>query len=180
VIRSRVSLFLAYALVVSGTILQAADEAIRVVPLVRDRQVLVSFELGDGFDDNVRAAIRSGLPTTFSYIVELRLEVPLWIDRTITSALISNTVQYDNLTRRHHLSRRLDGRLGEVRVTEDDTLVRQLMTTVDQLPLFETSKLEPNREYYVRVRAQARPRNVSFFWPWGSGPSGHAGFTFIP
>jgi hypothetical protein len=48
-----------------------------------------------------------------------------------------------------------------------------------QLPLFRTWVLEANREYYVTVRATARPSNGSILWPFSSGTSGSAKFTFI-
>jgi hypothetical protein len=65
-------------------------------------------------------------------------------------------------------------------VTESNTEVRQRATTIDRLPLFRTVSLEPNHEYYVRVRAEVRPRNAAFLWPWGSGRSAQTKFTFIP
>jgi hypothetical protein len=157
--------------------LQAAD-GMRIVPLVRDGSVLVSFDLADAYTAEVREVIRSGLKTTFTYTVDLRLEVPVWIDRTVGSAVVTNSVEYDNLTRRHTVMRTVDGRVEEALVTEDEAVVRQLMTSFDRLPLFRTSALEPNREYYVRIHAQARPR--ASLWPWEGGPSGQAKFTFIP
>jgi len=157
----------------------AQQEGLRIVPLVRDDHVLVTFELADGFTDEVRAAIQSGLKTTFTYTVDLRLEVPAWVDRTIATTVVSNSVEYDNLTRRHTVVRMLDGRVDQTQVTESEALVRQLMTSFQRLPLFRTSILQPNREYYVRISAVARPTNGAFLWPWGSGTSGQAKFTFI-
>ena len=152
---------------------------LRIVPLVRDDHVLVTFELADGFTDEVRAAILSGLKTTFTYTVDLRLEVPAWVDRTIATTVVNNSVEFDNLTRQHTVVRAVDGRVDLRQVTENEPLVRQLMTSFRQLPLFRTSVLQPNREYYVRVSAVARPTNGAFLWPWGSGTSGQAKFTFI-
>ena len=76
--------------------------------------------------------------------------------------------------------RTLDGRVEEALIIESDDEVRQLVTKIDRKPLFRTVRLEPNREYYVRVRAEVRPRNAAFLWPWGSGTSAQAKFTFIP
>jgi len=157
-----------------------AAEDLRIVPLLRDGHVLISFQLNDGFTDEVRAAIRSGLKTTFTYTIDLRTEVAAWIDRTMASTVVSTSVQYDNLTRRHTVVRTLDGRVQQAQVTESDDQVRQWVTTLDRLPLFRSARLEPHREYYVRVRAEVRPRNVSYLWPWGSGSSAQAKFTFIP
>ena len=156
-----------------------AAEGLPIVPLVRDDHVLVTFELADGFTEEVRAAIKSGLKTTFTYTVDLRLEVPAWVDRTIATAVVTNSVEYDNLTRQHSVVRVLDGKVEATQVTDNETTVRQLMTSFQRLPLFRTSLLEPNREYYVRINATARPSNGAFLWPWGSGTSGQAKFTFI-
>ena len=157
-----------------------AAEGLRIIPLVRDGNVLVSFQMPEGFTEDVRAAIHSGLKTTFTYTVDLRTSVAVWLDRTIESVVVSTSVQYDNLTRRHSILRTLDGRVEQALIVESDEEVRQLVTKVDRKPLFRTMKLEPNREYYVRVRAEIRPRNVAFLWPWGSSSSAQAKFTFIP
>jgi hypothetical protein len=172
------ALFCVLALV-SLTATLAAAEGLRIVPLVRDDRVLVTFELADGFTDEVRAAIKSGLKTTFTYTVDLRLEVPAWVDRTIATTVVANSVEYDNLTRIHTLVRVVDGKVDSQQRTDNDTIVQQLMTSFQRLPLFRTSILEPNREYYVRISATARPSNGAFLWPWGSGTSGQAKFTFV-
>jgi hypothetical protein len=161
------------------SVLQAAD-SLRVVPVSRDGHVLVSCELPDGYTDEIREIVQSGLETTISYSVELRLGVPGWVDRTIASAVVTATVDYDNLTRRHSVSRIVDGRVEEARVLEDEAQVRQWLTTFDRLPLFRTSRLQPNREYYVVVRAKARPYAGPIPWPFDSAPAGSAKFTFIP
>ena len=164
---------------VSLSVSLRAAEGLRIVPLVRDDRVLVTFELADGFTEEVRAAVRSGLKTTFTYTVDLRLEVPAWVDRTIATAVLTNSVEYSNLTRQHSVVRVLDGLVEDTQVTDSEAVVRQLMTSFQRLPLFRTSVLEPNREYYVRITATARPTNGAFLWPWGSGTSGQAKFTFL-
>jgi hypothetical protein len=155
------------------------DQPLRVVPLVRGDQVLVSFELTDGVTEELREAIQSGLRTTLTYTVELRLDVPAWIDRTLDVTTVTTSVQYDNLTRQHGVSLSMDGREVEASVMKDDEAVRIWMTRLVRLPLFSTTQLAPNREYYVRVTASARPSNGSILWPFGSGPSAQAKFTFI-
>ena len=165
-------------LAVGGAALNA--EGSRLTPLVRDGELLVSFVLEDGFTDDVRAVIRSGLRTSFVYTVELRMVVPGWIDRTIATTTVSNSAEYDNLTRRHTLQRTIDGRVDANRTVEEDRVVREFMTTFSRLALFPATKLEPNRDYYVRVRARAYPSNGSFLWPWSTGLLAQAKFTFIP
>ena len=152
-----------------------------VTPIARDGQVLVSFDLSDGLTSEVRDAIQSGLPTTFSYEVDLRRGTSAWFDRTVAVVTIAATVRFDNLTRRYQMSRAIDGRVEDARGTEDAEAVRQWMTHFEHIPLSTTAALEANGEYDVRVRAHTRPRNSWFFWPWDRGSAlGHARFTFIP
>jgi hypothetical protein len=158
-----------------------ADERapdIRVTPLERDGQVLVSFDLSDGFTPDVRDAIQSGLSTTFSYDVELRRGAALF-DRTIASLSITATVHFDNLTRRYQMSRSFDGRVEDARPSEDQDAVRGWMTHFERIALSRTSTLEANVEYYVRVRAHTSPHNGWFVWPWGGAALGQAKFTVI-
>jgi hypothetical protein len=157
----------------------AQGDNLRVVPLVRADHVLVTFDLEDGFTDAVRAAIHSGLKTTFTYAAELRLDVPGWVDRTIETSTVGITVEYDNLTRRYTVSRVIDGKVDESRITEDERVARTYLTSGVKLPLFDTTMLEANREYYVRVRATARPSNGSILWPFGNGTSAQTKFTFL-
>src|SRR5574338_1159899 len=101
--------FIPALLLVLGTASAAqAEESLRITPFVRDNKVLVTFELDDAFTQAVHEAIASGLRTTFSYELELRTVVPGWIDRTIAKTVVSTTDQYDNLTRRHTLTRTVD------------------------------------------------------------------------
>src|ERR1051325_1096103 len=79
----------------AATVSVAAAEGVRIVPLVRDDSVLVSFELTDGYTPAVKDAVHSGLKTTFTYEIELRQHVPAWVDRTIQTSVVTNSVQYD-------------------------------------------------------------------------------------
>lgn len=157
-----------------------AQETLRVRPIVRDGQVLVTFALDGGLTDEMKAVVQSGLRTVFTYTVELKLKVPAWVDRTVASAVVSASVDYDNLTRRHTVSQARDGRVQESFVVEDPAQVAQMVTTFERLALFDTRVLEPNREYYVLVRADARPRSNAGLWPWSGTASGSARFTFLP
>lgn len=157
----------------------AAQETIRVRPIERDGQVLVTFTLDGGLTDEMKAVVQSGLRTVFTYTVELKLKVPAWIDRTVASAVVSTSVDFDNLTRRHTISQALNGRVEASSIVEDPAQVAQMVTNFDRMPLFDTKVLEANREYYVLVRADARPRSTAGLWPWSGTASGSAKFTLI-
>jgi len=156
-----------------------AQESLRITPTVRDGRVLVTFELTDAFNQAVHEAIASGLRTTFSYELELRTVVPGWIDRTIAKTVVTTSDQFDNLTRRHTLTRTIDGRIEDETVTDDESVVRAWLTKWTRVPVSDTSKLDPTRDYYVHITTRARPVGGSLLGLTRS-ISGSAKFTFIP
>jgi hypothetical protein len=169
---------IAFALLITGAVGLAA-EALRIVPISTGDQVVVTVELADGYNDQVRQAIASGLRTSFTYTIELRMVVPGWVDRTVATSTVALSDQYDNLTRRHSLSRVIDGRIDDTLVTEEDTVVRQWLTTLTRLPIVRTNRLDPGRDYYVRITAQARPRGGSILG-LANAITGQAKFTLVP
>ena len=169
---------LVVALLLSGAVGRAA-ETLRIVPISADDRVVVSVELADGYTDEVKQAIASGLRTTFTYTIDLRMLVPGWVDRTVATSTVSLSDQYDNLTRRHTLQRVIDGRIDDTLVTDDDVTVRQWLTTLTRLPIVRTTRLDAGRDYYVRISAQARPRGSSLLG-FAASVTGQAKFTFIP
>ena len=175
-------LFVALVFVVTA-LPAAADgtQKVQVVPLSRDGEVLVSFQLAETLTDEIRTAIHSGMMVKFVYKVELRRSAPAWFDRTVASAEVTATVKYNTLTRRYQVSRMIDGRTEWADETEsEDTAWNKLTNDFARLALFHGVPLEANGEYYVRVRAHTSPRNASFVWPWsGDDAVGFAKFTFI-
>lgn len=154
-----------------------AQGALRISTLTYNNRVVVSFELNDAYDEAVRDAIASGLRTSFTYTLELR--TPAWIDRTIGTTIVTTTDQYDNLTRRHTLTRTVDGRVDEVLVTEDDALVKKWLTKLSRVPVADVAQLDPARDYYVRVTTKSRPLGGSLLGLTKT-ITGQVKFTFIP
>ena len=160
-----------------------AAQTLYVAPLPRNGELLVSFRLDQPLTPALRDAIHSGLLVRFVYKVDLKRSSAAWLDRTVGTAEVIATIKYDTLTRRYHLSRIIDGRIdSSVEPTDDEEFAWSWVTSqFKYLPLFRGVRLEPNADYYVRVRAHTTaPRNASFVWPWqGDDVVGFAKFTFI-
>ncbi len=165
--------------VIALSALVHAEGTLRIVPLVRDGQVLVTVELDNGYTAEVRDVINGGVRTTFTYDVELKMIVPAWVDRTIATAVVTTTDRYDTLTRLHNLSRTVDGRVVDARVTEDEAIARKWLTSLNGMVLCRTSKLDPHREYYVRISAAVRPPGATLLG-WATGVTNLTKFTFVP
>ena len=75
--------------------------------------------------------------------------------------------------------RNLAPNVEEVMVTDDEPVVKRWLTTWSRVPVSDTSKLDPTRDYYVRVTTRARPVGGSIV----GVPkiiTGQAKFTFLP
>lgn len=169
----------AVAALVAVPVALRAAESLQIRPTVHNEEVLVSYELDDAYTDAVRDAIASGLRTTFTYELELRTKTSVWFDRVVATSLVTVSDRYDNLTRRHTLTRTVEGRPEESLVTDDEAVVRTWLTTGARVPLCDTSKLDPTRDYYVRVTTHARPVTTSILG-LPRTVSGQARFTFVP
>jgi len=173
-VRTFFALFTALFLSGPGT------QTVQVVPLPRDGEVLVSFKLDQPLTQEIHTAIQSGLLVKFVYKVYLRRSSAGWFDRTIESAVVTASVKFDNLTRIYHVSRTVDGRTNWAETTAKEDEAWKWLSDFARMPLFRGVPLEPNAEYYVRVNANASPRNASFLWPWaGDDAVGFAKFTFV-
>ncbi len=174
---SRRALGCCAALLLGTMVVVHAQDSIRITPILREKKVVVSFELTNAYDDAIRQSISSGLKTTFSFDVALR--VVAWVDRTVATAVVSTSDQYDNLTRQHRLTRTVDGRVEDAMVTDDESVAREWLTAWKRLELCDTKKLDASRDYYVRVSARARPSGGSLLG-WAASITGQTKFTYIP
>jgi hypothetical protein len=165
----------------TGSAAEAEDAVIVVAPLARGDMILVSFSTAKVVTPSIEQAIESGLPTTFTYDVELRRPSFFWFDKLVASARIAATVRFDTLTRRYHVTLLQDGRVAEERSTDRADEVRRWVSVFERLPLFTTRELTEHTAYDVHVRGRTTPRRTWSFWPWAR-PSAHgnAGFTFVP
>jgi hypothetical protein len=161
------------------TIVAAAD--VKVTPLVGlDGHVSASFAAPTAFTDDAREVVRSGLSLTFTFTVELCRPSAVWFDHKLSVANLAASVKYDNLTRVYQVSKLQEGRVTWSDRTDDEDKMRVWVTAFDGVPLESSEALEPNVDYYVRVRLRASPHRTFSLWPFNRDEgSGRADFTFI-
>ena len=132
----------------------------------KDGRVSVSFELTGAFDsDQLNKALESGLPTGFTYHVELERYRPNWFDTTIAEARIEVICTYDSRTREYLLNYRRDGKLVRSETLNDPAELRRLMSTIVEPDLFSTGAWKPYK-LKVRVRADLMREFLLNMIPW--------------
>lgn len=169
------------ALALTPAATASGAEIVDLVPVIRGDGILVGFRVVEAFDDDIVEAIETGLEVSFRYNVELRRVRRAWFDEKTSSRRIETTVAYDNLTKRYSLTREIDGEIDATRVVDNPEAMRRFMTTIESIPLFSASFMEPNEEYYLRVNGVMRDRNVLLLIPWDVGADWReAHFTYLP
>ena len=168
-------------IVLAGALVWAVPGEVTVTPVVKDEtHVFAAFTAQSSFDDDVRKIVQSGLLTTFTYTLELN-RPSVWFDHRLCGTTVGASVTFDSLTSRYQVQKLREGRVTRSERLEKYADVREWMTVFDQVPLEPCEALEPNVDYYVRVRLRTSPRPNSFsLWPFGrDDASGRKDFTYV-
>ncbi|HUP45367.1 MAG TPA: DUF4390 domain-containing protein [Thermoanaerobaculia bacterium] len=163
-------LALSLLLVLLSTPLAAdrADEAkIENLSAVADEgKVTVRFSLVNGLSNGQMVeALESGLPTSFTYIVEIFRYRKNWFDAGIARARIEVICTFNSVTREYLLNYRRDRKLVlSETYTDFPTLVARI-TNIEERDLFEIGDRRPNR-LKVRVKADLMRGWLFYVVPW--------------
>ena len=166
------------AVAASATVV-AAD--VKVSTVVAGGTVYASFAAPTAYSADARDVVRSGLPLSCQFTVELKRAATLWFDRTIASATVTSLVKFDTLTGSYQVSKAQDDKVVWSDRTDQEDQMRSWLTQFDRVAIGVHDPLEPNAEYYVQVRMHLSPRRTFSLWPpWvRDDGSGRADFTFI-
>jgi hypothetical protein len=115
-------------------------------------QVLVSFRLADGFTNELRERIESGLPTSLVYELELLRDRKRWWDRGVDSSRIETVAMYNAVTHEYLVNTKHDGRLIGSRTVRDLDELERAMTELAAFPAFTVEADDSRTRYLVRVR----------------------------
>jgi uncharacterized protein DUF4390 len=135
-------------------------------------KVSVHLTLVNGFDrPETVQALQSGIPTAFTYTVEIYRDRPNWFDEGIGRSHIEIIATFNSVTREYLLNYRRDRRLVRSETFTDLPTLEKRMTTIDEPDLFDIGSRRP---YKLRVRAKADfmrdyllyfiPRDMSTRW----------------
>ena len=119
----------------------------------------LSFVIKDAFKPEIEEAIKSGIPTTFTFFVELHRVRRLWPDKTIEKWSFKHTVKYDNLKDDYEIT--LEEFDKTIR-TKDFNEMKRLMVTGDAIELTIPKPLMKTRPHKLRIMAQLDPIKLPF------------------
>lgn len=128
--------------------------------------VTVRFALADAFSDHHTVqALQSGLPTSFTYVIEIYRARPIWFDEGISRSRIEVIATFNSLTREYLLNYRRDRKLVRSETFSDLETLEKRMTTVDEPLLFDIGRRPPYK-CKVRVKADFGRGFLLYVIPW--------------
>lgn len=143
-----------------------ADPDVRGLQVTLDgRRVLLSFQLEDGFDSEIVARVRSGLPTSFTFEFELLRDRKRWLDRPIERSDLQVIAMFDAVASEYLVNYKLDGKLVESRMVRSLDELRAAMTRFEGLPAFTLDPLPRRWRLLVKARALLGTRTVFYLIP---------------
>jgi hypothetical protein len=112
--------------------------------------VLVYARVTNCFTKDIEAAILAGVPTTFTFLLDLFQERSGWLDRKLSRTTVRHTIKYDNVKKLFLVS--TDGE-KEATAFPDFEGAKRAMADLNGIPIVQLRTLKKNEYYYVRIKA---------------------------
>jgi hypothetical protein len=146
------SISLILALFLVSPVPLCADEATINCFVTNDAMSLkVYARVANCFTKDMEAAILAGVPTTFTFIIELYQVRPLWLDKNLVQLTVSHTIKYDNVKKIFYV---YSGNDTEPTSFQDYESAKRVMADVNGFSIMPMRALKRNEYYYVRAKAK--------------------------
>lgn len=113
--------------------------------------VLVYARVMNCFTKDIEAAILAGVPTTFTFVVDLFRQRPWWRDKKVSRVIVKHTIKYDNVKNLFQV--RLEGDKEPMSLSDFEG-AKRMMADLNGVPVAPLKALKRNEYYYIRVKAK--------------------------
>jgi len=140
----------------------AQDVALKNIIVTNTRDDLLVYMTVEGaFREKMKKAILSGVPTTFSFFIELYRVRNFWMDEEVAEIDISHTIKYNNLKKDFTITRSWEK--DRPIVLKSFAEAQRLMSEIDSLKVIPLSRLEKGSRYQIRAKAQLSKITLPFY-----------------
>ncbi|MBT8331910.1 MAG: DUF4390 domain-containing protein [Deltaproteobacteria bacterium] len=123
--------------------------------------LLLFLNLEGAFREEMKQAILSGAPSTFSFFAKLNRVRSLWFDKDIADLEVTHTIVYDNLKKEFTVTRSWKDNNPEVTKSFDEA--KRWMTEIDSLKIIPLNRLERDEQYQLRVKAEVSKKTLPLY-----------------
>jgi hypothetical protein len=131
-----------------------------IVTNTRD-DLLVYLTVEGAFREEMQEAVLSGVPTTFSFFVNLYRVRNFWPDEGIAALKLTHTLKYNNLRKEFIVTRSWEN--DKQWVTQSFAEAQRLMSEIDSLPVVPLSRLEKGKQYQIQAKAELSELTLPFY-----------------
>jgi hypothetical protein len=137
-----------------------------LVATATGHKVAVRFRLEGAFASGEMVdALRSGLPTSFTYFIEIFRDRPNWFDDSLETVRVDVITTYNSLTREYLLNYRRDRHLVRSETFTDLRALEEAMTRIEEPELFDIGERKPYK-LKVRVKTDFQRDWLMYVIPW--------------
>lgn len=146
--------FLAYFLLILVPVRSYCMEARVTDFLVTNTadDVLVYFRVTNCFTEDMEKAVLAGIPTTFTFLLELYKERGYWFDKKEYRREIKHTIKYDNVKKIFYVSLAENG--GKPMAFSDFDEAKRAMAELNGVAIVPLKLLKREGQYHIRAKAQ--------------------------
>jgi len=130
-----------------------------------EENLLIDLTIQGVFTNEMRKALLSGIPVSFTFIVILYKVNDFWFDKKVASTKTSHKIQYDALTNDYRITRSWE-KAGPLVVKKFDKAYL-LMSEIDSLKIISFNRLKKGEHYQLRVKSELNEKKFPFAgFPW--------------
>lgn len=122
--------------------------------------LLVYARVTNCFTKDMDAAIRVGIPTTFTFLLDLYQVRPRWLDKKLIHLTVRHTIKYDNVKRLFYVTSDGD---KEPASFQDYESAKQAMADLNGFPVALLKALKRGEYYYVQIKAKLDKVRLPFY-----------------
>ena len=144
-----------------------ASEAELTNLVVKNTQddLLIDLKIKGVFTEDMREAVLSGIPVSFTFLINLYEVHDFWFDKKIASIATNHKIQYDALKKEYRIMRSW-GKIDPL-VTKNFEKARLLMSEIDGLKVIPLTRIKKGKHYQLRVKSELNEKKIPFSgFPW--------------
>ena len=113
------------------------------------------------FREQMKQAILSGVPATFSFLITLDRVRNLWPNKEVLDLKVSHTIKYNNLKKEFSVKRSWEN--GKPHVTQSLEEAKKWMSEIDGMKLVSLNRLEKGKQYQLGAKAELNKMTLPFY-----------------
>ena len=145
-------LFFLLSLFLSSAVFSKQAQISDIIVTNNQDYLLVYFYTKGCFTPEMNKAILNGIPTTFTFLIELFKPRAYWPSKHVAALKVHHTIRYDSL--REEFSVVLSERGNQTFTVKDFTKAQEMMSDVSNVQVMALQSLEKNNQYQLRIKAE--------------------------